>query len=654
LTVGGVGDTAWFPSVIFNDGIDSASIELSIDGGDFDSVWLTADGVLRPDPDLPAAVQLLADDLIRLYDDGTHGDRIAADAIFSRGGITATGSLTHDGGTHQRLATNVMFFEEDTIGVRSSSLTLDTGLAIVDLSQRGTVPVTTLNANLSRTSHALFLVDDGTVFPGYPNVDATAAVNVCLACEMLIDRFDDTFDFIILQTREVVNEIGVEGRQAFFSSTSNSVEGIGIDQRDLNVGPGTFNSGEPFNTFSSGRLQGIIFSNRIDGAPLSHEVMHRWAVVAAPSLAWLDGAGHYRSASDINGLMDNVLLDGSGLLLRRDDTTVNPVDLVWNGDGTFRLVERPGEFTTAFAPFSRYLAGFISAVQVPTMRVVDGLNVSDPDAVTATNVREITVADVIALEGQRVPSSATAPRDFTVGTIVVGDRPYSEAETTFITLALRYWESNKPYDGFGAPPWQSATLGQSRLNVQLPGEPPPPPPPPPPGETVTTNLTPGWNLVGFGGTQSVTDATASIAGRFSSVFTWDSLAQSFRSFNASLPPALNSLQQFQTGDGVWLFITAPSGAQWVQPALTSARDAALRRGFNLVTWSGPSGASVEQAVAGLGSALDILFTWDPASQTFRSFNPTAPPFLNTAGTLRHGEGVWIQVNRAVTWSQPAP
>jgi hypothetical protein len=292
------------------------------------------------------------------------------------------------------------------------------------------------------------------------------------------------------------------------------------------------------------------------------------------------------------------------------------------------------------------------------MRVATALDFSDPDVVTAFGVDEIRVGDVIGIEGARVPSSATAPRDFTVGTIVIGDRPYSEAETTFITLALRYWESDKAYDGFGAPPWRSATLGQSRLTVQLPGNvvlpPPPPPPPPPTANTVTANLTAGWNLVGFGGTQLVTDATAGIAGQFSAIFTWDALAQRFLSFSASLPPTLNSLQQIQAGDGVWLFISAPSGTQWVQPAFTTARDVALERGFNLVTWSGPSGASVAEAVAGLGNALDILFTWDPTSQAFRTFSPTALSFLNSADTFTHGEGVWMQINRAETWSQPAP
>ena len=53
---------------------------------------------------------LLRDDLIRLYDNGTNGDVLANDGIYSRSGITASGLLTHDGGTHQRLDNQVIFF----------------------------------------------------------------------------------------------------------------------------------------------------------------------------------------------------------------------------------------------------------------------------------------------------------------------------------------------------------------------------------------------------------------------------------------------------------------------------------------------------------------------------------------------------------------
>lgn len=43
-----------------------------------------------------------------------------------------------------------------------------------------------------------------------------------------------------------------------------------------------------------------------------------------------------------------------------------------------------------------------------------------------------------------------------------------------------------------------------------------------------------------------------------------------------------------------------------------------------------------------------------AGQRYRSFNPSLPASLNPATVLNHRGGIWIKVNRAVVWEQPAP
>lgn len=168
-------------------------------------------------------------------------------------------------------------------------------------------------------------------------------------------------------------------------------------------------------------------------------------------------------------------------------------------------------------------------------------------------------------------------------------------------------------------------------------------------------LRPGWNLVGWTGESSdVLAATAGISGAFSGFFTWDAITQAFLTFNPSLPASLNTLSQIQFGNGVWLFVTASGTIVWEQPEVTAAQSVELRPGFNLVTWTGPNGAAVAEAVTGLGSALDALFLWDAAGQRYRSFNPSLPASLNTATAFNHRGGIWIKVNRSVIWEQPAP
>ena len=169
--------------------------------------------------------------------------------------------------------------------------------------------------------------------------------------------------------------------------------------------------------------------------------------------------------------------------------------------------------------------------------------------------------------------------------------------------------------------------------------------------TRTETLARAWNLVGWTGATAVEEAVAGISGEFAALFTWDAAAQSFQSFNPSGPAFLNTLTEVQLGDGVWINMTARGN--WEQPVFSAARTVTLERGFNLAMWTGPDGTAVEEAVAALGDALEVLFTWDAAAQQFRRYSLAGPAFLNDATTLDFGDGVWLQVSRRTAWAQPA-
>lgn len=94
-------------------------------------------------------------------------------------------------------------------------------------------------------------------------------------------------------------------------------------------------------------------------------------------------------------------------------------------------------------------------------------------------------------------------------------------------------------------------------------------------------------------------------------------------------------------------------ASWLQPLAPVTITAALTSGFNLVPWFGPDGTPVAEAVASIGAALSGVFAYVPASQTFDSFAPSLPGPLNSLTTLPFGVGLWVQVTRSATWSQPA-
>ena len=175
----------------------------------------------------------------------------------------------------------------------------------------------------------------------------------------------------------------------------------------------------------------------------------------------------------------------------------------------------------------------------------------------------------------------------------------------------------------------------------------------PAAPTRAVTLVPGWNLVGWTGNTAVVDATVSITGAFDALFTYDAAAQQFRTFNPTGLAFLNTLQEIEAGDGVWILATRD--AVWLQPLLiTGARAVPLAPGFNLEMWTGPDDIPAEIAFAGLGADLQVAFTWDAAAQAFRSYAPGRPAFLNDLTSLSFGDGVWLQVQRDLTWDQPAP
>ena len=157
--------------------------------------------------------------------------------------------------------------------------------------------------------------------------------------------------------------------------------------------------------------------------------------------------------------------------------------------------------------------------------------------------------------------------------------------------------------------------------------------------------------MGFGGTGAIVTVTEPLGDVFASVFGW-TRRRGFRSYYPRLP-FLSTLEQVELGRGLWIFVDDPAGALWTQPTIEGAREVKLESGFNLVMWSGPEMDAAE-AVASIGGALLAIFVWDPLGQRFLAYNPSLPGPLNSASTLRYGDGVWVLTSGPATWNQPAP
>ena len=163
-------------------------------------------------------------------------------------------------------------------------------------------------------------------------------------------------------------------------------------------------------------------------------------------------------------------------------------------------------------------------------------------------------------------------------------------------------------------------------------------------------LYPGWNLVGWAGAVEEADAPTVFSATFRTVLGYSAEAQSFLRYSPEVPEALNELDTLSYGDGFWIFVMQPGGVYWPRTIRLEPRLLALERGFNLVSWTG-STRPVADAVAGLEGVLQALYAWDPVGQTFRTYRPGTPDFLNDLTRLRAGDAVWIQVSTATEWVQ---
>lgn len=224
----------------------------------------------------------------------------------------------------------------------------------------------------------------------------------------------DDYDFLAVYTEGEFTEFW-----ALAVTVDDTIRGIGIDD-----GWGL----EPGIAGSAGRLQQINLMNTprlyapaaADADVLIHETAHRWGAYVL-----LDSAPH-----------DDVLLDGFGGHWNVHVHTGGPSalgygDLVDLGSGRFRFTRRN---PLRFSPLELYLAGWITAAEVPPLFYVVDAHGYDPatswdgawgpasygeNASFAGTRRDFTVADLIATNGPRVPAAGTGPRELRFAFVLV-------------------------------------------------------------------------------------------------------------------------------------------------------------------------------------------------------------------------------------------
>ncbi len=283
----------------------------------------------------------------------------------------------------------------------------------------------------------------------------------------------DEYDFLVIFTNFDFKMSSAD-TVAFYHGVKNDTHGIGQELFDNSTFYG-----------SNSKLQGTIDMGNIANLSMdpldpkfdftldtiSHEMMHRWAA--------------HVKIKNPDGSISTALLgkDQShwSFLLNTDASLMYGNTWQDNGNGTFTSIKA----RKYYSPLDLYLMGFVDKSQVPPMLLIDNPEI-DPKRVSEIGItipgtaRYITINDIIAAEGERVPGPTDSQKSFKTAFIfITSPGTFTGSELYGLELVRSGWMTRYSIltDGKGLVQVVPSPIGNIPSN---PGGPPPPPPSPAP------------------------------------------------------------------------------------------------------------------------------------------------------------------------------
>ncbi len=172
-----------------------------------------------------------------------------------------------------------------------------------------------------------------------------------------------------------------------------------------------------------------------------------------------------------------------------------------------------------------------------------------------------------------------------------------------------------------------------------------------PPRMVTTELQPGWNLAGWTGNEADASELFGVIPGLEVVYAWDAEEERFLTAAAGVPDEVRDLRTLTPGIGLWLYVGGTDLVEWTRPFLPESGFVTLAEGWNLVSWSGEDGLSVDEALGVLGAELKAATAWDAASGRELHYSPAAPAPESTLRQISRGGALWIEVAAGRPWLQ---
>jgi len=339
-----------------------------------------------------------------MFDDGTHGDAIARDGVWTLRfplELSEPSRLRLYDGLVDSVSIAISASDADRSPVSpTNAIDARVEVALLSRTLTNTFPARVIDTDIEVTDTLVNIVD--------PNFDGQ---NIERLMQRVYDVFPaDPFDFaVVFHTRTsgdgIPRSIGVK----------NDAIGINVPVYDHTSAYG-----------SSGRLQQVVFQNAHTlGVEINHEIGHRWAAyLNQPALNLSIPTGFHWGASNHVGQM------GNGPYLLEEN-------------GAYRVTNAENSENFSSNPFSTlelYLMGLVRPDEVAPLRFVTdpSVNVAFDTLINAGSTRIVTINDIIDVYGQRAPAMAVSQNTFTAAFVVVSDEFLSPPEYTLTSFIARY------------------------------------------------------------------------------------------------------------------------------------------------------------------------------------------------------------------------
>ena len=398
----------FIPLAIYADGLQTSRMEIQ----------------LNPNGEAPLSISvtnpyqsILIDgqweSVLTLYDDGTYGDIIAGDGIYTRNGIQVSGDTilryrdhTVDRLSFYPLSILILNTAEEIKTIPFSAHNAPSlGLVSPDVGIQVYEPA----SDIRMSDRIVNMIIESPFEDSFHQSGAVLEEGTIQnqALRRFFQLFHDEYDFIFL-----LPESNVMGDYPIHTLITNDVSGIGLSAEiDYSQSVG-----------SEGYLKGVMRLPMDPNGSFLQAIMRQWGVYLSSEFGF--GGELYPNSwglSSVNGALGGY----------------NPESYVNNMNGTVNVdFFLPGGSTDTkpYADLELYLAGMKTTQEITPVTVIrDGQIESQGRTITIRlgTPETITIQQIINVHGPRIPAYQESQTDFRAAFIVLSTHPFEQSELAF-------------------------------------------------------------------------------------------------------------------------------------------------------------------------------------------------------------------------------